>query len=726
MDEQGRGASRPTRRGRELRHAVMLLGLAAWTAGEAAPVPALTGFTESRTAGQLELEQRLLALPTPTAFQRHMETITRDPHIAGSEANARVAEYLAGTMAAAGLAVERHPYDVYLPRLKPVSSAALVTPIRLPLNNQEYVLPEDPYSAHPDLGPAYNAFSGSGDVTAEVVYVNYGRKEDFAQLRQIGVSLQGKIAVARYGGNYRGFKAKFAQEEGAVGLVIYTDPADGGYVSGIPYPEGKAANESTVQRGSLLTLDYTGDPLTPFAPALPADGRRKVQRLRPEEVRLPTIPVVPLPYGSAVQILQRMQGDPVPGGWQGGLPFAYRLQGGPGLTVRLQVEQPLALTRITDVVGTLTGSEFPDEWIVLGCHYDAWSFGAEDPNGGTAMLLCLAEALGELSRQGFRPRRTIKIAHWDAEEFGMIGSTEWVEEFREELTAKAVAYINADVSVSGPHFGAAAAPTLKGLIIAASQAVTHPDTALTVYQTWNPPERQAAEPGIGDLGGGSDHLGFYSHLGVPSSAISMSGASLYHSAYDDLAFFVRFCDPRFEYGPTMARIDGVVALRLANADLLPYDVARYPVDLTRHLEGLKERAAKAGVAVDLGRLAASLTPLEEAAAACVAGRDRFLTEGGSAVTPSRIGRINQRLLGLERAFIYLPGLPTRPWNRSLYIGVDPFNGYDSWPLPGLRHQVEVRTPEAVPAWEEIYVQAVTELTRRLQELAAELSPTNRP
>ncbi|MCC7262028.1 MAG: M20/M25/M40 family metallo-hydrolase [Candidatus Latescibacteria bacterium] len=692
------------------------LGLALSAGPSLSQLQPMAGFTAARSEAQLQMEKHLQELPAPDAFRRHLEILTATPHPAGSAANARAAQYIAGVMEQAGLAVERHEYDVYLPRPAPEVSVALVTPIRLPLNNQEYILKEDPYSAHPDLGPAWNAFSASGDVTAEVVYVNYGRKEDFEQLRQLGVSLQGKIAVARYGGNYRGFKAKYAQESGAVGLVIYTDPADGGYVSGLPYPEGQFLTESTVQRGSLLVLGYTGDPLTPFAPALPLDSGRKVKRLDPAQVPFTTIPVTPLPYGSAVEILERMQGQPVPAGWQGGLPFAYRIGGGPDLTVRLRVEQPKGLTRIMDVVGTLEGAEFPDEWVILGCHYDAWSFGAEDPNGGTAMLLTLAEALGQLAREGFRPRRTVKIAHWDAEELGMIGSAEWVEEFRAELSARAVAYINADVAVSGPHFGAASSPTLKGVIIAATQAVAHPDTALSVYASWSPPK--AEEPGIGTLGGGSDHLGFCAHLGIPAAALSMGGASLYHTNYDDFAFFSRFCDPHFVYGPAMARIDGVMALRLANADLLPYDLGRYPTDLQAHLKALADRAGQLGLTIDLNRLTTTLAPLAEAAAACAARRDQRLATGE--LTAAFLRPLNRQLIGLERAFLYLPGLQDRPWNRSLYASPDPFSGYDAWPLPGLRYQVETRDLEGLPVWESTYVQAMEDLTRRLQALTAAL------
>ena len=416
------------------------------------------GFGVHASRRQNDLERRFLALPSSSACRAKLERITRDPHPSGSPANAAVAEYLAETMAAAGLRVETYEYDAWMPDYRPRITVALVRPIRLPLNTQEYILPEDPYSAHPDLTGGWNAYSASGDVTAGVVYVNYGRREDFQQLRELGVSLQGRIAVARYGGNYRGFKARYAEDAGAVGVIIYSDPANYGYRGGPVYPEGKQWSESTVQRGSIKTLPYDGDPLTPFVAALAGDTSG-VQRLDPDQVGLPRIPVTPLAYGSATEILSRMTGAAVPADWQGGLPFAYRLEGGEALTVRLQVEQPHQLVRIVDVCGSVEGSQWPGQEVILGSHYDAWTFGAVDPNGGTAMLLTLAQSLGKLARK-HPPRRSITICHWDAEEYGIIGSTEFVEQHAERLQASTVAYINADMAVAGPNPSGSASPTL--------------------------------------------------------------------------------------------------------------------------------------------------------------------------------------------------------------------------------------------------------------------------
>lgn len=691
---------------------LLLTGLAPGAAAQETP---LTGFTPERSGEQETCEARFLDLPSSEAFSRHHERLTRRPHVAGTPANDRVGDYIATSMEEAGLQVETYPYDVYIPDPSSAESnlVALVTPIRTPLNNREYVLEEDRFSDDAALGPGWNAFSGSGDVTAPVVYANYGRKEDFETLEELGVEVEGRIVVARYGGNFRGYKAKYAEEAGAAGLVIYSDPADGGYVDGLPYPEGRQLSESTVQRGSLLAR--WGDPLTPGRPALPRETS-DVEREDPDDLDfLHTIPVAPLPHGSAREILERMSGEGVPDGWQGGLPFAYRLQGGSELTVRVKVEQPLDLERVRNVVGTLEGTEHPDEWIVLGSHYDAWTFGAVDPNSGTAMLLTLAEALGALAEDGCRPERSIRIAHWDVEEFGIIGSIEWVEQLRERLMEGAVAYLNADGAVSGASFGASASPSLKGPIVEATRRVDHPDGG-TVHAAWTGEASDGSGPPMGNLGGGSDHVGFYMHAGVPSAGLSMSGSSpMYHSGYDDRAWYERFADTAFVYGPTLARVDGLLALRLARADLVPYDVQRYPEDLETHLEALASRAAEVDYGLELSPVQEAVGDLAEAAEAFVAARDRRLAAGD---LPDDVAReVNRGLIGLEKAFLHPDGLQWRGWYRSLYASSDPFSGYASWMLPALRYEVETDGSEAEP-WVDRYVAAVHDLTRRLGELTA--------
>jgi N-acetylated-alpha-linked acidic dipeptidase len=679
----------------------------------------LTGFTPARAAQQARCEARFLELPSSQAFREHLRLVTAAPHPTGSATQVEVGHYLGRVMRAAGLDVRDWGYDVYLPQLTDDVEAWIVTPDSLRLSNREPALDEDRFSHHPELLNGWNAFSGTGDVTGEVVYANFGRREDYEALDSLGIDLTDRIVVARYGGNFRGYKVKFAQERGAAGVIMFNDP---GFSREGAYPDGPMMNGETIQRGSVLTLPWTGDPLTPFEPALPTDGSRgEVERLDPAEVPLHEIPVLPLGYLAAEEILSRMAGPEAPGGWQGGLELPYRLTGGEGLTVRVRVNQPKALTRATNVVGTLVGSELPDEWVILGAHYDPWAFGAIDPNGGTAMLLTLAEALGQLAEEGCRPRRSILIAHWDAEEAGIIGSTEWVEELREELEAKAVAYLNADAVVSGPNVGGSSSPSLKGVILNALDDVGYPgDAAPTVADAWRS-RTDAGEPRLGNLGGGSDHVAFYTHAGIPSAGLSSSGpGGVYHSNYDNFAWFERFGDTDFVYGPMVARLDGLVALRLANADLLPYDVTRYAGDTRIHVETLREVAEARGVAVDLSRLVAATGELEEAAGRLEAARRRALTQSAS-LDAAVAARANALLRGLEKAWLDDRGLQGREWSRSLYVSPDPFSGYASWMLPGIRYEIETDDPDQVPEWEDRYLAAVTDLARRMDAVTAVLA-----
>ena len=678
--------------------------------------PTLTGFTDDRAASQLACEARFLELPRSESFREHLRTITENPHPAGSAAQARVGEYLARAMESAGLDVTSHPYDVYLPELTDDVEVHIVTPVAMQLSNREPALDEDRFSGHPDLLNGWNAFSGSGDVTGEVVYANFGRREDYRALDSMGISLAGKVVIARYGGNFRGYKVKFAEERDAAGVILFNDPGSSELAA---YPEGPMMNGQTIQRGSVLTLPWTGDPLTPFVPALPVDGDRQVERLDPSEVPLHTIPVLPIGYEAASEILSRMTGAEAPADWDAGVELDYRLTGGPDLTVRVRVNQPKGLVRATNVVGTIRGSEFPDEWFILGAHYDPWGFGAIDPNGGTAMLLTLAEALGELARdEECRPRRSIMIAHWDAEEYGIIGSTEWVEEFREDLEANAIAYINADGAVSGGNFGASSSPSLKSEILEATRAVTYPGTGEPLYDWWMDRAPDGAkEPALGNLGGGSDHVGFYTHAGVPSGGLSSGNpGGVYHSNYDNFAWFERFGDSEFVYGPMVAQADGILALRFANADVLPYDAARYATDTRTHVETLYQVADRRGLKVDLSGLVAATTELDEAAAALVAARERWI--GSGEVDPAAAEAVNRALIGLEKAWLNDRGLQGRPWSRSIYVSPDPFSGYASWMLPGLRYEIETDDRADLPGWERVYVGAIRDLAARMREVAA--------
>ncbi len=682
-------------------------------AQQSVEVQAPVGFAATTAIKQAYCEAEFLDLPSSSAFREHLRIVTANPHPAGSAAQVEVAHYLGRVMKAAGFTVREHPYDVYLPQLTDDVEAHIVTPVAMPLSNREAALPEDRFSGHPDLLNGWNAFSGSGDVTAEVVYANFGRREDFEALDDMGISVAGKVVIARYGGNFRGYKVLFAEQRGAAGVIMFNDaPAE----EVDAYPNGPMLNGDIIQRGSVLTLPWTGDPLTPFVPALPVDGDRQVERLDPDEVGLHTIPVLPLGYNAAAEILSRMRGEEAPEDWQGGLDLPYRITGGAELTVRVRVNQPKALTRAINVVGTLEGTDFPDEWFILGSHYDPWGFGAVDPNGGTSMLLTLAEALGELAEQGCRPRRSIMIAHWDAEEYGIIGSSEWVEEFLPELTAGAIAYINADSAVSGPNFNSSSSPSLKQPILDAIKDVSYAGEDRSVYDWWAE-QADDGSPTMGNLGGGSDHVAFYTHAGVPSASMGSGGPSgIYHSNYDNFAWFERFGDAEWVFGPMIARTDGLLALRFANADLLPYDVARYAVDTRTHVETLIEVAESRSVEVDLSRLTAATAALDTAAAELVEARAARVAAGP--VPDAAAARINTAFIGLEKAWLDDRGLQGRPWSRSLYVSPDPFSGYASWMLPGIRYEIETDDPDEVPEWETRYVEAIERLVERMREVTA--------
>ncbi len=685
-----------------------------------ASAQSLHGFSKSNETTQLKIEQLLLSLPKSEGFKNHLQALTKEPHLAGSPANKRVADYISAAMQKAGWSVERPPYDIYLPTGPGEIALEIVTPLRMPLNTKENILPTDVFSAHPAVNQGWNSYSGSGDVTAQVVYANYGTKEDFEKLAQMGVSVQGKIVIARYGGNFRGYKPKYAQAAGAVGVIIFTDPMDSGYMKGLVYPEGKFFNESTIQRGSVLTLDYTGDPLTPFEPALPLDGNTKINRLNPSQVAFHKIPVTPIGYGAAKEILGRMEGtQAVPEGWQGGLPFTYRLEGGERLTVRLKVEQPKGFVRVENVIGTLEGSEFAEEWIILGSHYDAWEFGATDPNSGTAMLLSLADALGELAKQGYRPKRTIKIAHWDAEEHGILGSTEWVEQFRTDLNEKCIAYFNADGACSGLNFGGSAAPSLKNLVLEATKVVPYPNSSKTVYEHWIERTRNKAEgPDIGSLGGGSDHLGFYAHVGVPSLSIGMGGPTMYHSGYDNFHWYSTVGEPDFVSGPTVAKVMGIMALRMANAELIPFDIARYGKDLKMHLENAEKRIQTYAPQYSAQAMIAQASILQNSGTLY----NQILQQkiNSKALSKTKLIELNKILLSLERSFIDDKGMAYGKWYRSLYASSDPYSGYASWMLPGLLYEASLKSTTNLPDLEQRHMAAFKSLDTKVQELIKQL------
>lgn len=676
------------------------------------------GYSSGSWNNQIKIEKTFKSLIDNASFKKHLKKLTERPHVVGSEGNEEVIRYIGKTMEIAGLRITNYPYDVYLPNKPGNSLIEIVTPARTVLNQKEDIIYDDPFTQNDELWKGWNAFSGSGDVTAEIVYANYGLKEDFETLESLGIDIKGKIVIARYGGNFRGYKAKFAEKNGAAGLIIYTDPKDSGFTKGLVYPDGPYYNSSTIQRGSLLTTNFTGDPLTPFEPALPLNGKKKVKRLDPKDAQLHTIPVTPISYGEAEKILSQMTGQPVPQSWQGGLPFTYRIEGGKSLTVRLKVDQNIDFVRATNVVGMLKGIEAPDEWIILGCHLDSWGYGATDPSSGTAMLLSLSETLGKLKKSGYSPKRSILIAHWDAEEHGVIGSTEWVEELKDELKANGVIYMNFDGAVSGKGFGASSAPTLKKLLIETSKNVKYPYTDQTLYEFWN--KNNLNEPPIGNLGGGSDHIAFYMHIGVPSMSGGAGGPNLYHSNYDSFRFYEKFVDPEFKMGPMVEHMAGLMTLRMANADLIPYNLNRYSQDLKMHFKNAIEKIKNFNENFEgFKSTNSAILRLDETSRILTSKIKSYLENEN--ISKRDLKKLNKQLIALEKSFISDEGMYFGSWYKSIYASSDPFSGYGAWILPGLEYEIALNSSERLDEWDFRYANAINSLELKMKNLIQEVN-----
>lgn len=647
---------------------------------------------------QVEFETILNAVPTRLSLRAFHEQMAAEPHIAGTPGDARTIQRLITAFRMLGLDVHVHEFWAYL-TLPIEARVDIVSPDPMSLAVKEQALPEDRFSRHQALTIGFNAYSADGDVTGEIVYANYGTKDDFARLRELGVDCTGKIVLARYGGNFRGYKAKFAQEAGAAALIIYTDPDDSGYRKGVPYPEGGWANESYIQRGSLNTLEYPGDPLTPFKPAV-----ENAERLNPQEIALPRIPVQPIGYGAAREIMLRMKGRPLPPdlvkSWQGGLPCAYRLEGGPDLRVRVMVKQQRQITKTANVVGTLWGSAHPEQKIIIGCHHDAWCHGAGDPLAGLILLLESARSFFDATQKGYMPARSIVFAAWGAEEYGIVGSTEYCEEFGQTLLSDSVAYINLDAAAMGTNFSASASPSLKQLIEEVTRDVPQARDASnrTIYPIWL---GDRDEPHFGNLGGGSDHVGFYCHLGIPSCGLNAGGAqgTAYHSNYDNVQWYQQVVGDDYEPAIMLTRVLNLVSARLADSHRLPLDPVRYAPDTKAHLQTLAERAGHLKVEVNFDALINRIDEYELLSRSVMERLAGRLAE--ESLHSDALAAINLELVHLEREWLGPAEKDTpspagsRPWFRNLFAASDPDSGYSAWMLPRLRMAIESRDAGAV-------------------------------
>lgn len=660
-------------------------------------------FGFRNAAAEAAIEKQFLAVPDPKLAEEHLRTLTQAPHMAGTIEDKATADYVAQKFRDAGLDTEIAEYRVWINYPLEIS-VDMTSPAGVTMHGptREHVS-NDPYQDDPRVVMPFNGMSPSGDAEAEVVYANYGTPEDFEKLAKLGIDAKGKIVLVRYGQNFRGVKVFVAQEHGAAGVIIYSDPADDGWRRGDKYPDGPWHPDTGVQRGSTgYMFEFPGDPTTPGVASLPS--LPDSQRVSPEQsAQMPKIPVTPLSYQDAWPILQHLTGPDSPREWQGSLPFTYHVGPGPA-KVKMHLRQDYQFRTLWDVIGRVKGSELPDQWVIAGNHRDAWVYGAVDPNSGTAAMLEAVHGVGELLKSGWKPKRTLIFASWDGEEEGLIGSTEWVEQHETELR-NSPAYFNVDVAVSGPKFGASSVPSLKQFLRDIAKAVPSPKGG-TVYEVWqkaSQPEAPAATQSpteaigdsrrtpaaqvksdvpVGDLGSGSDYTAFLQHVGVPSSDISSSGPyGVYHSVFDNLNWFKKFADPDFVYEQEMARFFGLEAVRMADADVLPYDYEEYGKEVVAYLEAARKRAEdKFGShSIDFDAVNAAAHHFESAGAK-ILSREKN--------PPQDASRLNQALLSAERALIVPQGLPHRPWFRHAIYAPGEYTGYAAVVIPGVNEALD--------------------------------------
>jgi len=665
----------------------------------------VTGYPPNRLAAQ-SFEERLLAVPDTASVRTMSRILSAVPHMAGTPAQAATRDYALERMRAWGIEAWSKEYTVYLPQ--PDTVAAWIGNVQLSL--REPVVAGNPVTTGPQV-PPFNGYTGDGDVTAEVVYVNYGLIEDYKTLDSLGISVRGKIALVRYGRSFRGIKAREAEKHGAVGMIVYSDPQDDGYFRGDVYPKGPMRPAGGIQRGSMMNMN--GDPSTPGWASV--EGARRASE---DSFPIPRIPIIPMSYANGRRFLEPLTG-PVPQAWQGALPFRYHVGPGP-VRARLKVRTERgarAYHKIWNTIGIIRGAKYPDEWVVVGGHRDAWSPGARDNVSGTVSVLESARAFATVGQAGLRPARTILFATWDAEEWGLIGSTEWVEELEDSLRAHVVAYINEDGTFSGPDFSGAGSPSLKPLIRDAARVVPDPTGPGSVYDVWlrdNKGDTTALT--LGNLGGGSDFAGFYHHIGIPAAGIGFDGPDgIYHSMYDSYDWMTKFGDPKYAAHKAGAQLVSVILGRLANSDILPLDYASFGVEMSALVSQLDSGLTKKQWTVSTQGLRDALDRFTGVARVFNTARAAATT-----IDSARATRVNQALMQVERRLTRPEGLVSRPWYRSLQFASDVDNGYATMAFPTVNEAIRYADVAAVERELTDLVTRIDQARSALVEAAAAL------
>jgi N-acetylated-alpha-linked acidic dipeptidase len=679
----------------------------------------MAGFSATGTKTQSEIEKKFKTIPSPDEARKHHRFLTAEPHPAGSERNNELAHHLAELWKQQGWEeVTLRRYDVLNTFPREVS-CEMIAPIRYKATLREDSYDADPDTKNPRVRSAYTGLSASGEVTAPVVYAHSGNPEDYDLLRQHGIDVKGKIVLVRYSNpySYRGFKALTAERQGAAAMIVYSDPQEDGFKRGKVFPDGPWGPESHIQRGAI-TYDFIvpGDPLTPGWASVEGAKRIPIE----QAVSVPKIVALPMSWRDAKHFLENMDGPEAPKDWQGGLPIKYRLGG--AVTAHIKVDMDNSVKPNYVVEARIRGSEFPDEWIVLGNHRDAWEFGGVDPSSGTASMIEMSRAFGELKKQGIRPRRTIVICSWDGEEVGLTGSTEWGEQFADELRTKAVAYINVDSSASGPNFRPDAVASLAPLIVEASRSLEAP-SGNSLYQEWKAAlsreKKETKDSKLVDtrIGSGSDHTVFLNFLGRPTIGLTFDGPyGVYHSMYDNYYWMNQFGDPGYRYHTLISKLWGVLALRLANAEILPFDFAFYADNIRQFVEEL-QNGKDAKKNFEFKPLLARVAQFEAAGRAFNHAIERALAHGK--IDRNLTQRINRRIMQVEANWLNADGIPGRPWFKHILYAAR--YTYAHLELPGLTEAIERNDWKAAAEQGKILEDALAKNTALVQAASTELA-----
>ena len=652
--------------------------------------PLMRGFSATSAARERALEAELSRRVSRDSVGAFFKYLTAEPHPAGSARNKVLADFVAARFRQYGLEdVRMHRYDVLLPWPREVK-VEMTAPTRYVASLKEDAYPQDPQTAQ-DPGPTYLGMSASGDVTGELVYASSGNPSDYDWLESQGISLAGKIAIVRYSVpySYRGFKALTAQKRGLAALLIYSDPAEDGYAKGDTFPVGPWGPSSHLQRGSI-TYDFmiAGDPLTPGYASLPGAPRIKAE----DALSMPNIIMVPMSYRDAEPMLRSLGGPEAPKEWQGALGFTYHVGGGGGgasTTVHVKVDMDNATRSIYVVEGRIRGTEEPDKYVLLGNHRDAWVFGAVDPSSGTATQLELARVLGTLAKEGKRPKRSIVFADWDAEEWHLTGSTEWGEQFADDVKKNAIAYLNVDGSASGSDFEATTVASLNDVVTETVRDVKDPTREGSVLDAWGRRDSTVQRPldyPANALGSGSDYTVFLNHLGVPIVEMDFDGPyGVYHSMYDDYYWMAHIGDPGFKYMTAMSEVWGRMAMRLANADVYPYDFALYAKRVGTFIDSLAAQPSVAGQ-LDVSAAREATAHWASAAAALDSALSITLAAPSSPARSARLRAANEAMRAMEQRFLNDSGIPGRPWFKHVLYA--PKYTYAAMALPGVQEAVD--------------------------------------